>query len=40
VNLLNWDGRGTPDGMFPPGDLGPIRTTSRGAAKPGKEPKP
>jgi len=30
VNLLNWDGNGTPDGMFPPAPDGGIRTTSKG----------
>ena len=35
VNLLTWDGNGTPDGMFPPSNLGPIRTTSRGGGKAG-----
>jgi len=30
VNLLNWDGNGTPDGMFPPASDGGIRTTSKG----------
>lgn len=30
VNLLNWDGNGTPDGMFPPAPEGGIRTTSKG----------
>ncbi|MEU1971039.1 nitrate reductase subunit beta [Microbacterium sp. NPDC019599] len=30
VNLLNWDGNGTPDGMFPPAQQGEIRTTSKG----------
>ena len=41
VNLLNWDGNGTPEGLFPPdrsgigtggipdGDLGPVRQTGK-----------
>ncbi|GAA2181604.1 nitrate reductase subunit beta [Leucobacter tardus] len=30
VNLLNWDGNGSPDGLFPPqGDLGPLRKTGK-----------
>ena len=37
VNLLNWDGNGTPDGLFPPsGDAGPIRTTSKGRKSAGE----
>lgn len=45
VNLLNWDGNGTPDGLFPPGghghrgertpsgDLGPVRKTGKRGAE-------
>jgi len=29
VNLLNWDGNGDADGLFPPSNLGPIRTTGK-----------
>lgn len=34
VNLLNWDGNGTPEGLFPPGeyptdDIGPVRETGK-----------
>ncbi|MFH8249173.1 nitrate reductase subunit beta [Microbacterium sp. B2969] len=30
VNLLDWDGDGIPDGIFPPSQPGAIRTTSKG----------
>jgi nitrate reductase beta subunit len=30
VNLLNWDGNGTPEGIFPPGEPRAFRTTTKG----------
>ncbi|MEV8370238.1 nitrate reductase subunit beta [Microbacterium sp. NPDC064584] len=38
VNLLNWDGNGTPDGLFPPTDAGPVQTTSKGRRVDGGAP--
>lgn len=35
VNLLNWDGNGTPQGLFPPSTEGPLRKT--GSARKDKE---
>ena len=30
VNLLNWDGNGNPEGLFPPkGEMGPVRRTGK-----------
>jgi len=30
INLLNWDGNGTPEGLFPPkGEMGPLRKTGK-----------
>ncbi len=30
VNLLNWDGRGTPEGLFPPQEETPPEPTQEG----------
>ncbi len=38
VNLLNWDGNGTPDGLFPPADAASVRTTSKGRRAEGGAP--
>ena len=37
VNLLNWDGRGRPDGLFPPGSEGGAPPDSRGTLPGGRQ---
>ncbi len=37
VNLLNWDGNGGTDGLFPPQSTGPVRTTGKGDPDGGDE---